>query len=62
LWDAAEMPPSLKRGIAVVISGCRASFPGPRPLRHILTKLGFRSRAQVAAWAAEQGLLEPDPR
>ena len=24
---------------------------------HILNKLGFRSRAQVAAWAAEQGLL-----
>jgi DNA-binding CsgD family transcriptional regulator/tetratricopeptide (TPR) repeat protein len=25
---------------------------------HILNKLGFRSRAQVAAWAAENGLLE----
>jgi DNA-binding CsgD family transcriptional regulator len=25
---------------------------------HILDKLGFRSRAQVAAWAAEQGLLQ----
>jgi DNA-binding NarL/FixJ family response regulator len=24
---------------------------------HILNKLGFRSRAQVAAWAAEHGLL-----
>jgi non-specific serine/threonine protein kinase len=26
---------------------------------HILDKLGFRSRAQVAAWAVEQGLLPP---
>jgi len=26
-------------------------------VRHILTKLGFRSRAQVAAWATEQGLV-----
>jgi DNA-binding NarL/FixJ family response regulator len=24
---------------------------------HILNKLGFRSRAQVAAWAVEHGLL-----
>ena len=24
---------------------------------HILEKLGFRSRAQVAVWAAERGLL-----
>src|SRR3954454_4749229 len=24
-------------------------------VRHILNKLGFRSRAQVAAWAAERG-------
>jgi non-specific serine/threonine protein kinase len=27
-------------------------------VRHILNKLGFRSRAQVAAWATEQGLPE----
>jgi CRP-like cAMP-binding protein len=27
-------------------------------VEHILSKLGLRSRAQVAAWAAEQGLLE----
>jgi DNA-binding CsgD family transcriptional regulator len=27
---------------------------------HILNKLGFRSRAQVAAWAVEQGLLAAD--
>jgi predicted ATPase/DNA-binding CsgD family transcriptional regulator len=26
-------------------------------VRHILTKLNFRSRAQVAAWATEQGLV-----
>jgi DNA-binding CsgD family transcriptional regulator len=26
---------------------------------HILNKLGFRSRAQVGAWAAEHGLLAP---
>ena len=26
---------------------------------HILDKLGFRSRAQVAAWAAERGLGRP---
>jgi DNA-binding CsgD family transcriptional regulator len=26
-------------------------------VRHILSKLGFRSRAQVAVWAAERGLL-----
>ena len=25
---------------------------------HILTRLNFRSRAQVAAWATEQGLVE----
>ena len=31
-------------------------------VRHILTKLGFRSRVQVAAWATEQGLLELDRR
>jgi predicted ATPase/DNA-binding CsgD family transcriptional regulator len=30
-------------------------------VRHILNKLGFRSRAQVAAWAAEQGLETPSP-
>jgi non-specific serine/threonine protein kinase len=29
-------------------------------VRHILTKLGFRSRAQVAAWAIERGLTPPD--
>jgi predicted ATPase/DNA-binding NarL/FixJ family response regulator len=27
---------------------------------HILRKLGFRSRAQVAAWAVERGLTPPD--
>jgi non-specific serine/threonine protein kinase len=26
---------------------------------HILDKLGFRSRAQVAAWVVERGLLPP---
>jgi non-specific serine/threonine protein kinase len=31
-------------------------------VRHILTKLGFRSRAQVATWAVEHQLLPPDPR
>ncbi len=30
-------------------------------VRHILTKLGFRSRAQVAAWAAEQRWRGADP-
>jgi non-specific serine/threonine protein kinase len=30
-------------------------------VRHILTKLDFRSRAQVAVWATAQGLLLPDP-
>src|SRR6185503_2281415 len=30
-------------------------------VRHILTKLGFRSRAQVATWAVEQEILPPDP-
>jgi DNA-binding NarL/FixJ family response regulator len=30
-------------------------------VRHILTKLGFRSRAQVATWAVEHELLPPDP-
>ena len=31
-------------------------------VQHILNKLGFRARAQVAAWAAGQGLapLAPD--
>ena len=27
---------------------------------HILRKLGFRSRAQVARWAVEHGLRQPD--
>ena len=35
-------------------------------IEHILNKLGLRSRAQVAVWAAEQGLLDrpngPGPR
>jgi non-specific serine/threonine protein kinase len=31
-------------------------------VRHILTKLDFRSRTQVAGWVAEQGLLPPEPR
>lgn len=30
-------------------------------VKHILGKLGFASRAQIAAWAARQGLLEPAP-
>ena len=29
-------------------------------VRHILTKLDFRSRAQVAAWATERGLAPPN--
>jgi non-specific serine/threonine protein kinase len=28
---------------------------------HILAKLAFSSRAQIAAWAVEHGLLRPDP-
>ena len=28
-------------------------------VRHILTKLDFRSRAQVATWVVEQGLRAP---
>jgi non-specific serine/threonine protein kinase len=31
-------------------------------VRHILTKLHFRSRALVAAWAIQQGLVTTDPR
>jgi non-specific serine/threonine protein kinase len=31
-------------------------------VRHILTKLSYRSRAQVATWAAERGLLASEPR
>jgi len=31
-------------------------------VRHILTKLDVRSRAQVAVWATEQGLVAVDPR
>ncbi len=27
---------------------------------HILTKLGFRTRTQLAAWAHEEGLLGED--
>jgi DNA-binding NarL/FixJ family response regulator len=26
-------------------------------VEHILTKLGFRSRAQIAVWAVERGLV-----
>jgi DNA-binding NarL/FixJ family response regulator len=29
-------------------------------VRHILTKLGFRSRTMVAAWAAEQGVASAE--
>src|SRR5688572_1014654 len=29
-------------------------------VEHILDKLGFHSRVQVAAWAVERGLLPPD--
>ncbi|MGH2616695.1 MAG: helix-turn-helix domain-containing protein, partial [Thermomicrobiales bacterium] len=28
-------------------------------VRNILHKLGFTSRAQIAAWAAQQGLIQP---
>ncbi len=28
---------------------------------HILRKLGFRSRAQIASWAVQHGLRPPDP-
>ena len=32
-------------------------------VEHILTKLGFRARTQIAAWVGEQGLLaEPGRR
>jgi DNA-binding NarL/FixJ family response regulator len=31
-------------------------------VRHILNKLGFRSRAQVAAWAVDQGVVSSDDR
>ena len=31
-------------------------------VEHILDKLGFRSRVQVAGWAVERGLLPPDGR
>ena len=31
-------------------------------VRHILTKLDFRSRTQVAGWATEQGLLPRERR
>jgi non-specific serine/threonine protein kinase len=30
-------------------------------VRHILNRLGYRSRAQVAAWATEHGLVTPGP-
>jgi len=28
---------------------------------NIFSKLGFSSRAQIAAWAVEKGLLQPGP-
>jgi DNA-binding NarL/FixJ family response regulator len=28
---------------------------------HVLSKLGLRSRAQVAIWALQNGLIEPPP-
>ena len=31
-------------------------------IQNILNKLGFNSRAQIAAWAATQGLKSPDPK
>lgn len=30
-------------------------------VQHILNKLGFNSRTQIAAWAVQQGLLPPAP-
>jgi non-specific serine/threonine protein kinase len=30
-----------------------------RHVEHVLNKLGFHSRAEVAAWAAQHGLLGP---
>jgi non-specific serine/threonine protein kinase len=30
-------------------------------VKHILSKLGFRSRSQAAVWATEQGLVKPRP-
>ena len=30
-------------------------------LTHILNKLGFRSRAQVAAWVVDRGLIPSGP-
>jgi len=29
---------------------------------HILNKLGFSSRSQIAAWAVQEGLLTPSRR
>ena len=41
----------------VVTEGSAANY-----VQRILTKLGFRSRAQIAVWAAQQGLVEqPEP-
>ncbi len=39
-----------------------SSWTADAHVRHILTKLSFRSRAQVAAWAIEHGLLATGPR
>jgi non-specific serine/threonine protein kinase len=40
----------------VVTEGTAANY-----VQRVLTKLGFESRAQIAAWAVERG-LGPSPR
>ena len=60
-----EVAKSIARGLTdreiasqLVISERTASAH----VSHILTRLNFRSRAQVAAWATEQGLVEEATR
>jgi hypothetical protein len=45
-----EPPPTRRASVAPVSSAARHVV-------HILDKLGYDSRAQIAVWAAEHGLL-----
>ena len=45
--------------IAAALTVTRAT--AARHVEHILAKLGLRTRAQIAAWAAERGLLAASP-
>ena len=46
--------------MAITLKACVSVRTVETHLDHVLTKLGFRTRTQLAAWAYEQGLLPED--